>query len=61
LDDAPDHSLDLPLGLVTVADVAYPQAADLEQSRNVIPQWFFEMPQIRGKSHPQTVRQSKIV
>ena len=32
LDDAPDQSLDLPFGLVTVADVAKPQATDLKQA-----------------------------
>jgi hypothetical protein len=53
---AQDHTLDLPFGLVTVADVAHPQAADLEQPRNVIPQWFFKVSQIRGKSHSQAVR-----
>jgi hypothetical protein len=55
-DDARDELFDLPFGLVTVADVAHPQAADLEQPRNVIPQWFFKVSQIRGKSHSQAVR-----
>jgi hypothetical protein len=31
----------LPFGVVTVADVAYPQSAYLEQSRNVILQRLF--------------------
>jgi hypothetical protein len=38
--------LDVPLGLATIADVAYPQPADLEQPRNVIAQWLFKMFQI---------------
>jgi hypothetical protein len=53
--------LDVPLGLVTVADVAYPQSADPDQPLNIIPQWFFEVPQIQGKSHPQAFRQSEII
>jgi hypothetical protein len=36
-----DYSLDLPLGVVTVADVAYPQSAYLEQPGNVISQRLF--------------------
>jgi hypothetical protein len=53
--------LDVPLGPVTVADVAYPQATDLEEPCNVIPQWPFEMSQIQGEPHPQALRQSEII
>jgi hypothetical protein len=53
--------LDVLLGLATVADVPYPQSADPDQPLNVIPQWFFEVSQIQGKSHPQALRQSEII
>jgi hypothetical protein len=53
--------LDGPLGLVAVADVAYPQAADLEQPSNVIPQWLFKMLQIQAKPHPQALCQPDII
>jgi hypothetical protein len=53
--------LDVSLGLVAVADVAYPQASDLEEPCNVIPQWLFKMSQIQNKPHPQPLRQSEIV
>jgi hypothetical protein len=61
LDDATDYSLDVPFGLTAVADVAYPQTADLEQSRKVMPQWFLEVPHLKGKCHPQALRQSEII
>jgi hypothetical protein len=53
--------LDVPLGLVTVADVAYPQSTDLEQPSNVIPQWLFKMFQVQAKPQPQALRQSEII
>jgi hypothetical protein len=53
--------LDLPLSFVTVADVAYPQSADLEQPRNVLPQWLFKTPQIQAKAHPKALCQSEII
>jgi len=56
LDDAAPYSLDLPLGVVTITDVAYPQSANLEQPPNVIPQWLFKMFQIQAKPHPQALR-----
>ena len=48
MDDAATYSLDLPLGVVTITDVAYPQSANLEQPPNVIPQWLFKMFQIQA-------------
>ena len=59
--DTAAYSLDVPLGLVTVADVAYPQATDLEEPCNVIPQWLFEMSQIQAKPHSQALCQPKII
>jgi len=56
-----DYLLDLPLSAVTVADVAYPQSADLEQSRDVLSQWLFKTPQIQAKPHPKALRQSEII
>jgi len=53
--------LDVPLGLVTISDVAYPQSADLKQPRDVTPQWVFKMSQIPGNPHPQALRQSEII
>jgi hypothetical protein len=44
--------LDLPLSVVTVADVPDPQSAHLEQPRNIIPQWLFKMSQIQAKPRP---------
>jgi hypothetical protein len=61
LDDATAYSLDVPLGLATVADIAHPQSGDLEQSREVIPQWFLEVPHVKGKRHPQPLCQSEII
>ena len=49
--DAADYSLDVLLGLATVADVPYPQSADPDQPLNVIPQWFFEVSQIPGAGY----------
>jgi hypothetical protein len=48
--------LDLPFGLVTVADIAQPEPADLEQLRNVIAQRTLKVPQRCGKSHPEVLR-----
>jgi hypothetical protein len=60
-DDAPDHASDLPLSVVTIADVAQPQAADFKQSRNVILQWWFKVSQRSSKSHPEVLRSFEIV
>jgi hypothetical protein len=61
LDDATAYSLDVPLGLTPVADVAYPPSTDLEQSGEVIPQRFLEVPHVKRKCHPQALRQSEII
>jgi hypothetical protein len=38
-----------------------PQAADLEQPSNVIPQWLFKMLQIQAKPHPKALCQPDII
>ena len=53
--------MDVPLGLVTVADVAYPQSANPDQPLNVLPQGLFEVSQIQDETHPQAFRQSEII
>ena len=60
-DDAPDHASDLPLSVVTVTNVAQPQAGDLKQSRNVILQWWFKVSQRSSKSHPEVLRSFEII
>jgi hypothetical protein len=59
--DPTAYALDVPLGLATVADIAHPQSGDLEQSREVISQWLFEVPYVKGKRHPQALGQSDII
>ena len=50
----------LPLSVVTVADLPQPQAADLKQSHNVIPQWWLKVSQRSGKSHPEVLHSFEI-
>jgi hypothetical protein len=55
-DDASDYLRNLLLGQVTVAYVAQPEAANLEQLHNIIAQGTFKVPQICGKSHSKLLR-----
>jgi hypothetical protein len=59
--DATAYSLDVPLGLATVADVAHPQSANLKQPPNVIAQWLFKMFQIQAQPHAEALCQSDII
>jgi hypothetical protein len=51
----------LSLILVTVPNVAYPQAADINQPRNVISYRLIKMTQSDRERHPKTLREPKVI
>jgi hypothetical protein len=55
-DDSPDHFLDLPLGLVAVIHIPQPHASQLEQVRDIIAQWAFQIFQVSAKPRPKALR-----
>jgi hypothetical protein len=61
LDDAAAHSLDGPLGVAAVANVAHPQSAHLEKAQHVIPYWRVKASQIRNELHPQSLCQPDVI
>ena len=60
-DDVTSQLFYFSLGLMTVPDVPYPQAADVHQTRNLVARRLIEVSQRRDKCHPQTLRKFEVV